>query len=219
MNRISLVIAAALVAAVARAPVSAIVHQVNVANFVFAPRNLTVVKGDVVQWNWVSGTHTVTSGDTLTCTPDGLFDTPVNQTHPTFQFTFGQMGTFPYYCTFHCAMGMRGLITVLPDPLAVPDGPDSSPVQARTLSAFPNPFFSQTTVHLQLAQEEGVRVQVYDVAGRPIAILADQAFAPGAYSLVWDGRNEAGQPAPSGVYYAKAETAGASNTARLLLMR
>jgi len=29
-----------------------------------------------------------------------------------FSFTFTQKGTFPYFCTFHSAMGMVGTVTV-----------------------------------------------------------------------------------------------------------
>ena len=93
-------------------------HQVNQTGFSFVPAGLTIQAGDVVQWNWSSGFHTVTSG--LPCTPDGLFDAPLDPGHPQFSRLFDTPGTYPYFCRPHCLMGMTGTIIVVPPP-CLPD--------------------------------------------------------------------------------------------------
>ena len=40
-----------------------------------------------------------------------------------------------------------------------------------------------------------------NVAGLLVRRLVDELASPGFYSVRWDGRNEAGQPVSSGVYY------------------
>jgi flagellar hook assembly protein FlgD len=43
---------------------------------------------------------------------------------------------------------------------------------------------------------------VYDVAGRLVRILETQMHrAPGTHRVAWDGTDEAGTPAASGVYF------------------
>ncbi len=71
----------------------------------------TIAVGTTVEWRWVSGTHSVTSGGcTFGCTPDGIFDSGTG-TGMTFTRTFNQAGTFPYFCVVHGAM-MQGTVIV-----------------------------------------------------------------------------------------------------------
>jgi plastocyanin len=71
----------------------------------------TINVGDTVNWVWVTDVHSTTSGTcTVTCTPDGIWDSGVGQ-GLTFSHTFNQPGTFPYYCIAHGAM-MQGTVVV-----------------------------------------------------------------------------------------------------------
>ena len=71
----------------------------------------TITAGTTVQWVWVSGFHSTTSGTCGTvCTADGIWDSGAGG-GMTFSHTFNQAGTFPYFCTVHGAM-MTGTIVV-----------------------------------------------------------------------------------------------------------
>jgi plastocyanin len=75
----------------------------------FDPAALTVPSGTTVLWqNQGNSNHTVTSGSANAVT--GMFDSPLNNGQ-TFQFTFTQAGTFPYFCRIHGQM-MSGTIVV-----------------------------------------------------------------------------------------------------------
>jgi plastocyanin len=82
--------------------------KINVQNFAFDPKSLTVKAGTTVIWhNSDSVLHTVTS-DT------GVFDGNLPG-GADFQFTFDKAGTYPYYCKPHGGpneQGMSGVITV-----------------------------------------------------------------------------------------------------------
>lgn len=95
-------------------------HDVNQLNFSFVPADLTIQAGDIVQWNWSAGFHTVTSGPP--CSPDGLFDAPLDPSHPNFSHLFDTPGTYPYFCRPHCLMGMTGTIIVVPPCQPDPSG-------------------------------------------------------------------------------------------------
>ena len=75
---------------------------------------------------------------------------------------------------------------------------------------FPNPFNPATTIRFGVPKAGMVRLKVYDVLGREIAILADREIEPGTYSAEWNGRNSAGAIVGSGMYFYRL-TMGGSN--------
>jgi plastocyanin len=80
---------------------------------VFSPTTLNIQVGDTVHWAWSSGFHSVTSGTCNPgCTPNGKFDSGQHGTPFSFDVTFNQAGTYPYYCSVHGGM-MSGTITVV----------------------------------------------------------------------------------------------------------
>ncbi|HEY3281162.1 MAG TPA: plastocyanin/azurin family copper-binding protein [Armatimonadota bacterium] len=84
---------------------------VSMAKSTFSPKDFTVPVGTTVTWtNGDSFGHTVTSGPAGQ--PDGMFDSKNVAAKGTFSFTFTKAGTYPYYCTYHFAMGMVGSVTV-----------------------------------------------------------------------------------------------------------
>ena len=73
----------------------------------------TIKAGGTVNWIWVNGTHSTTSGTcppTGECTPDGNWDSGIG-TGTTFQKTFSSPGTFLYFCRVHEGM-MTGTVVV-----------------------------------------------------------------------------------------------------------
>ncbi len=71
----------------------------------------TIAAGGTVQWSWVSGTHSTTSGSCSgACTPDGLWNSGAGS-GMVFSRTFNQVGTFRYFCLVHGAM-MTGTVIV-----------------------------------------------------------------------------------------------------------
>lgn len=78
---------------------------VTVQNTRFGTSNETtnINVGDTVQWVWVSGFHTATSGTVVTGVPhpDGKFNGSLTLSSTKFSFTFDTAGMYPYYCSFH----------------------------------------------------------------------------------------------------------------------
>jgi plastocyanin len=76
--------------------------EVAVENFRFVPASITVRVGDTVRWKLESGTHTTTSST-------GVWDSDFAG-GDRFSFTFGQPGTYAYFCEIH--PGMQGTVVV-----------------------------------------------------------------------------------------------------------
>ncbi len=67
----------------------------------------------------------------------------------------------------------------------------------------PNPTSLGADVRFALPSRSAVRLTIFDVRGRVIRRLLNEVRSPGRHVAAWDGRTEAGGPAPSGVYFAQ----------------
>ncbi|MBU1701225.1 MAG: hypothetical protein KJ970_16275 [Candidatus Eisenbacteria bacterium] len=199
----------------------AIVHEVQVANFAFSPADLTIADGDTVRWSWVSGTHTTTSGDPTSCTPDGLWNAPLSVSNTFFEFDFTGMGgtASTYFCMPHCLGGMRGSVTVQDVAGVSGHGGPGNFAGLSELHASPNPFNPDTVVRFILAQADHVQLRVFDATGRQIVLLADETMQPGSYNIPWDGRSAQGRKVPSGIYYISGKTSKGRSIAPMALIR
>lgn len=119
-------------------------------------------------------------------------------------------------CTDWGPIFMADNMTVAPSAASVPDAGPGGP----TWVVAPNPFRAATRVRLQLARSEALTVTVLDAAGRLVRTLARGAcFEAGARSIEWDGRDEAGGEARSGVYFCRVESERGAHTSPVVLRR
>jgi hypothetical protein len=96
----------------------------------------------------------------------------------------------------------------------------SLPTVTRLYKPVPNPLRSSSTLRFDLAQGTSAQLEVFDLAGRRVAVVADREFAPGRYSFPWDGRKDAGAPAGPGLYFVRLTGRGLSpQTVRLAIVR
>lgn len=72
--------------------------------------------------------------------------------------------------------------------------------------AYPNPFNPSTAILLSLPSKTQVTAKIYDILGRSVRTLADQTFGPGTVRLEWDGKDNHGGEAVSGIYFIKITT-------------
>jgi hypothetical protein len=83
----------------------------------------------------------------------------------------------------------------------------------------PNPFRAATSISFNLSERSRVSVNVYDVAGRRVRTLMNRTVSPGAASLEWDGRNDAGDALPSGTYFVRMQTGSKLFERKMTLLR
>ncbi len=84
----------------------------------------------------------------------------------------------------------------------------------------PNPFNPRTIIGWRMDRAGPVDLQVYDVAGRLVRTLARAEVLPaGEHERTWDGRDDAGREAPSGVYACRLRVAGRQRAIRMTLVR
>jgi len=89
---------------------------------------------------------------------------------------------------------------------------------------YPNPFNPVTKIRFDVAlpfnrplsggDAEGVRLVIYDILGREVAILINQQLNPGTYEVEWNAGNF-----PSGVYFYTLSIGNLSQSKKMILLK
>jgi hypothetical protein len=69
------------------------------------------------------------------------------------------------------------------------------------VQVFPNPFNPQTSFRFKVKENSAVKLQIFNLAGQLVRTIVDEDFGPGVYVRRWNGRNQDGRPAASGLYF------------------
>lgn len=84
---------------------------------------------------------------------------------------------------------------------------------------YPNPFNPSTVISFSLPTSQDVRLEVFNVLGQRVATLHEGRLEVGEHTVEWEARTNTGQAVSSGVYFYRLETAGFSETRKMLLLR
>ncbi len=82
----------------------------------------------------------------------------------------------------------------------------------------PNPARNAAELRFAVPVAARVELEVYDVSGRLVRSLLREPVTAGAHTVVWDGRNGAGRPAGSGVYFVRLAAPGFSQVRTVTLL-
>ena len=77
-----------------------VVHLVQVTDSGFSPPSMTLSLGDTVEFDFLSSSHSVTSG--FACHADGMFESGRRDTGENYRVTFLRTGVFPFYSEDDC---------------------------------------------------------------------------------------------------------------------
>jgi hypothetical protein len=82
--------------------------------------------------------------------------------------------------------------------------------------ARPNPFRTSTTIEFRLPRTETVALIIHDISGHLVRNLYRGAMPEGKHSVSWDGLDEAGEPVPGGIYFARIFTTSEKATQKIV---
>ncbi len=101
--------------------------------------------------------------------------------------------------TFFCALTPQSGTTLAKFSQAV-----SLPTTFDLKQNYPNPFNPETIISYAVpvsARKSGhIVLEIYNISGQRVRTLVDEEQEPGEYSIVWDGRDDAGAMTSSGVF-------------------
>ena len=90
----------------------------------------------------------------------------------------------------------------------------NTPQEFNLDTAYPNPFNPITNINFALPIETEISLEVYNLQGRIIEVLASGNMKPGNHSITWNADNQA-----SGVYLVKMVTGEYISTQKLMLIK
>jgi endoglucanase len=102
------------------------------------------------------------------------------------------------------------LITTVPSLQVVP-------TSYELFQNYPNPFNPTTTISYSLPEVARVKIEIYNILGKNVAVLIDQVENAGHHSVTWDAQKFA-----SGIYYYRIKIEGTKpfeKTQKLVLIR
>jgi len=90
---------------------------------------------------------------------------------------------------------------------------------------YPNPFNTETLIRYSIKDggqgphKISVSLKVYNLLGVVVRTLVDSSQWTGSYSVVWNGRDEQGENAASGIYFYRLQAGDFVQTRKMILLR
>jgi len=93
------------------------------------------------------------------------------------------------------------------------------PKEFKLYQNYPNPFNPKSKIKMQIAKLGNVKLVVYDMLGREIAVLVNAELKPGTYEVEWPAPTGDGTGYPSGIYFYRMECKYYTETKKMLLIK
>lgn len=106
-----------------------------------------------------------------------------------------------------------GIAAGVDDPIPV------LPLEYELAQNYPNPFNPGTSIQFSVSRAEHARVELFNVLGQHVKTLLDETVAAGSHSVDWNGTDESGHNAATGVYFYRLTVGGEVQTKKMMLLR
>lgn len=94
----------------------------------------------------------------------------------------------------------------------------STPLTFSLMQNYPNPFNSATTISYNLEKESHVKIVVYDIIGKEVAVLVDKTQQPNSYSVYFDASRIDGGLS-TGMYFYAMYTENYTSSRKMLYLK
>tara|TARA_A100001234_G_scaffold117176_1_gene102816 strand:- start:280 stop:882 length:603 start_codon:yes stop_codon:yes gene_type:complete len=84
---------------------------------------------------------------------------------------------------------------------------------------YPNPFNPSTAIRFNVDIQSHVSVKVFNLVGKEVRTLQNNALNSGFYSVTWNGKDNYGKDVPSGMYLYNIESNGRILSGKMLLLK
>ena len=91
--------------------------------------------------------------------------------------------------------------------------------KARLLPNVPNPFNPVTLLRYEMLTPHDMQLSIFDLRGHVVSKVTSGFRQAGTYQVMWSGRDQQGQPVPSGLYFARLQVGNDRLTRKILLAK
>jgi hypothetical protein len=86
------------------------------------------------------------------------------------------------------------------------------------LTVRPVPSASGVDLEFEVPRSQPVRIAVYNLLGREVAVLSNRVTGPGRHRIVWNGTDAHGRRVPAGVYFIRLAAGSACETRKAVVI-
>jgi hypothetical protein len=105
------------------------------------------------------------------------------------------------------------------DVVSEESGGGIQPQNFRLAQNVPNPFNSATAIPYEVRHASRVKLAIYNSVGQRVRCLVDAERPAGSYREEWDGRDDDGRTAASGVYFYQLTESGQTAAKKMVLLK
>ena len=84
---------------------------------------------------------------------------------------------------------------------------------------YPNPFNPSTLISFSLPEKAEITLQVFNMLGQNIKTIASGTYSAGRHIFEWDGKDNYGNQAATGIYFYRINALEFSDTKKMVLLR
>jgi hypothetical protein len=84
---------------------------------------------------------------------------------------------------------------------------------------YPNPFNPTTTIAFDLPASGKVKLEIFNILGQRVKVLADSELPPGHYQYIWNTKTEDGQSLAAGIYFYKLQSGERTIVKKMILSK
>jgi hypothetical protein len=74
------------------------------------------------------------------------------------------------------------------------------PEEYMLMQNYPNPFNPETTIEYSVPEQTRVNISIYNILGHRVRTLVDNKKNQGFYNVIWDAKDDRGNPVSTGLY-------------------
>jgi hypothetical protein len=93
------------------------------------------------------------------------------------------------------------------------------PLEFQLNQNYPNPFNPETTIEFNISKPSDVYLNIYDLKGSLIKTLVNRHMNEGNHKVVWDGTNNAGVKAASGMYVYSLNSGDLTDNKKMIILK
>ena len=127
---------------------------------------------------------------------------------------------YRFYITTVNQVGMESEASEIVEYLTVGADGDLIPTITKLNGNYPNPFNPITTISFSVAQTFSfVSVEIFNIKGQRVKQLVNEIIPSGRHVAVWNGKDDSGKQAASGIYFYQMKSGDYKKSRKMLLLK
>ncbi len=137
-----------------------------------------------------------------------------------YEYEYIPATTYKFYITTVNQQEMESDASGIVEYLTVDADGNLIPTITKLNGNYPNPFNPTTTISFSVAQTSSfVNVDIFNIKGQKVKQLVNEVLPAGKHIAVWNGKDDNGKQAATGIYFYKMKSGDYQKSRKMLLLK